>query len=171
MKKCVLLGVLLVMLFNMGGWYPLYKTFRKKLRQEARAYISNHVPDQEMEIFTLKSLEELNWVEKHEFVVNHQMYDVIAIDTLKEVFVVKAFKDTKETNLIASFFKYQGDKSQKKNTFYLLFKYYKNSSFNDFYLNNHLTLIQFDVPVMYVSNYMNSPIEGPQPPPPQLLTV
>lgn len=103
----------MILALSTVAWYPIYKHQKKIVRAQARTYIAQGVPKSEQMCFKGLVLKQLDWVEKHEFVYNNQMYDVVVQDTINGEPVIYALLDTAETNLVSFYHQHNQDHQKK----------------------------------------------------------
>lgn len=100
----ILLGVFL---FNLGGYYFVYRHFQYQIRREIKENIRKGIPDGEHTLISISinQISTLRWIKKgKEFIYRGQLYDVCRYSVTGRTIVYYCINDLKEKNLIANYF-------------------------------------------------------------------
>ena len=114
MKKLVAITVLSIFLFNLGGFFLVFKYQQSVVRKEIKKQIKEGVPEDELTIIkqTSEIFDELVWIKpKKEFTYKGTMYDVVrkTIEDNGDI-TYHCINDTQETTLFVNL-----DNQVKKN--------------------------------------------------------
>ena len=105
-KNIIVIGLLLIFLFNLGGYYIWYAILQWDIRQEVRAEIKKGLKEKDLCLISLPLKDEntLHWEEKgKEFRFEGNLYDVVKTKVLLGKRIYYCINDKKERELIAHF--------------------------------------------------------------------
>ncbi len=105
MKRTFSIVLLLVFVFNTGGFILLFRIQQVQIRKEIKRQIKDNLDSQELAIIrvTAENQNQLHWEHAKEFRYGGMMYDVVkkvVIDNLTTVYY--CITDTQETTLFAN---------------------------------------------------------------------
>lgn len=114
MKKLIFIALTSIFLFNLGGFFIVFKYQQSAIRKEIKKQIKEGVPEDELTIIkqTSENFDELVWIKpKKEFTYKGTMYDVVrkTIEDNGDV-TYYCINDTQETTLFVNL-----DNQVKKN--------------------------------------------------------
>lgn len=104
MKKTLAIVTLILFAFNAGGYLFVFKFKQYQLRKEIKNQIKEGVSDKDLTLITLDSetIPYLEWKNKHEFLYQGQMYDVVRKGNDKNGnILLYCISDAQETLLFA----------------------------------------------------------------------
>lgn len=119
MKKPGAWLLLLVILFHMGLFYPLFFFRKTEIKREVRNRIMQGDGQQFLNkaivlVLSCKEFNNLQWVEKNrEFILNGRMFDIISIQTDLHGIRIVALEDGKEWALFQALKKREDNRSSK----------------------------------------------------------
>jgi len=125
-RKHVSRIILLVILFNIGGYYIWFGVLNYNIHKEIEQTIRNGLKDEELILIEISGnhTSDIIWIEQNkEFRLNGEMYDVVRIIKKYDRISYYCINDSREEKLIANFKKAHNTKKEtdKKNktTFHL----------------------------------------------------
>jgi hypothetical protein len=113
--KAAPLMMIIILLFNVCGYFILYDVLQAKTHREIKARINAGINEKELTVIELNSLNaaEIHWIEADkEFTWHGNMYDVVKSDIKNGVKQIYCLNDTKERKLIKEF-EDKNDQAQK----------------------------------------------------------
>lgn len=102
MKKILSIFLLSVFLFDLFGYFPLFKIAQYKIQKEVKKLLKGSIPENEQVVITVlsKKINNLDWEkEGKEFRYNGTMYDVIKTETKGKFVYYHCINDKQETQL------------------------------------------------------------------------
>lgn len=71
--------LVLLMIFHFSGGHLLFHIQQKQIRKEVKHRIKNGLPEEELRHFSFdkKELENVHWINDHEFLYKKQLFDVV----------------------------------------------------------------------------------------------
>lgn len=105
-RKYISIGILFIILFNIGGYYMWFGVMQYRIRKEIKQEIRKGLNDNDLILFEISdnSKTDLNWIEAgKEFSFNAEMYDVVKEKKLKNKTLYYCINDRKEEQLIANY--------------------------------------------------------------------
>jgi hypothetical protein len=96
---------LLVFLYNSVGYIAVFRLEQHRVRKEVKALLKSRIPESSLTVirFSPSALEELEWIEPHEFRYKGQMYDVVRRSTeASGILVFHCINDKQEERLFAN---------------------------------------------------------------------
>ncbi|MBI2269635.1 MAG: hypothetical protein HYU69_04670 [Bacteroidetes bacterium] len=96
---------LILFLYNIVGYYPVFLYFQSQVKDEVYQKIKNPVPQNDLTVFVFDGDEykSLEWVERNEFRYKGNLYDVVRKKTDGNGnIVVEVLNDKKEKELIVN---------------------------------------------------------------------
>ncbi len=97
--------LLLILLFNISGYFVTFKIAQHSVKKEIRRKIKSHLPETELAVFTfsIADLNKLEWEEKgKEFWLNGNMYDVVKKQETADSITFHCINDSQEKSLFAN---------------------------------------------------------------------
>jgi hypothetical protein len=78
-KKAIAISFLVLYVYNLVGYYVVFKALQYQTRVEIKTRIKESVPESELILITVRHDEEarLHWLDGHEFRYEGSMYDVV----------------------------------------------------------------------------------------------
>ncbi|HPT13395.1 MAG TPA: hypothetical protein PK796_01300 [Bacteroidales bacterium] len=116
MKRAISLLITLLILFNAGGGYILFRLQQSEARRESQEAINSHIAEKIVVVlaFRLNKEEGIVWMRPgREFTYKGEMYDVIKSITRGNMKYYHCYNDSREKKLIAG---YQKSHHSKKET-------------------------------------------------------
>ncbi|MFA4851576.1 MAG: hypothetical protein WC599_03565 [Bacteroidales bacterium] len=99
--------LLILFLFNVSGYFVVFKLMRYNARKEMKAYIKQNLRDDEMEIVVVPNSEigasgsGFRFVEENEFIYNDKLYDIVKKKTDGNNTIFYCINDKQEEKLFA----------------------------------------------------------------------
>lgn len=115
MKKYISIIVLLIILFNIGGYYLCFTVLQLKIRTEIKQAIRNGLKDEDLILFEISdnSNPAVHWVESEkEFSFKGEMFDVVRIKKQQNKKLYYCINDRKEEQLILNYRKNHNSEKQ-----------------------------------------------------------
>jgi hypothetical protein len=125
LKKLLTYIVLILFIYNLAGYYIVYKGWQKGIRQQIKYQIGHGLKLSEIEVlaFSKADLQTktiiLEWENDDEFRYNNYMYDVVSSKETNDSIVLLCINDHKEKKLLDQFEAYvnqQQDNSSSKHS-------------------------------------------------------
>lgn len=107
MGKALSIFLLLLMTFNLLGFYPAFLAVRRSIRRSVREKLISTVKESDLTTFKFKTKggkitdPNLSWEKDDEFSYKGKLYDVVKSTILDGEITLHCFEDKKETNLVA----------------------------------------------------------------------
>jgi hypothetical protein len=165
MKKSLSALMIIIFLFNIGGDYFLFYSFRYNIQKEVESQISSGIKDSELSVIEVssKNESEIIWIRlEKEFRYKNEMYDVAKIKIQNHHKYLYCFKDIKENQLIANFIKSFDSKKEAQ-------KKIKHNIDSNYDLQKLSTTVNFDFQILKPSRktslYKSQVFDIKQPPP------
>ena len=137
MKKYIAIFLLVILIGDLSIHFLLFNLKKKEIKRTVKEFIINNVPEKELISMTMTKddLSKLDWKDRKEFSLNNEMYDVLKSDTTNGNVKIIAYKDNKETELIATFKNFISNKLNDKlntikNVKFLSFDGFPQEKFN-----------------------------------------
>jgi len=94
--------------FNLAGYYAVFKTLQYQMRVEIKTRIKESVPEGELVLITVRRGEEarLHWLDGHEFRYQGNMYDVVRHYSTDDAHYYVCINDKQEERLFKNFDQY-----------------------------------------------------------------
>jgi hypothetical protein len=105
LKKSIVIFLLFSLLFQAVGAFYLFKIWQWHLKSEAKHYILNHLPDNQIVRLKLnpEQQKQLHWEDESEFIYLGQWYDVIKQEKSEDFTLYDCYLDKKEASLVQKF--------------------------------------------------------------------
>src|SRR4051812_27755727 len=106
-RKIIAISFLLIISFSHLGYYCIYRFHQYQLKEEMEARIFEHISDADLEVFELqKNSSDIEWEEEgKEFILQHELYDVVKIKIVGAQTLLYCINDKKEAQLIRDYSK------------------------------------------------------------------
>jgi hypothetical protein len=122
-RRFLSISFIIIFLFNIVGYYPLFLLKRNLIRNEINTLISENITAESLTVLSFSSseLKSLKWLKEDEFSYKGELYDVVKNEIGKNGKIyLYCFNDTKERRLTAHFEKQlnrqiENDLSNQKN--------------------------------------------------------
>jgi len=124
-KKLFIIFLAACFLFELGGYFFVYRLNRSRIRSEVRSYLKIHKDRFNQVVFAIPLIngepagKDFIWEDRYEFAYRNNMYDVVEMKTTRDTLYVRCVKDEKENNFLHAFWKImqenQGKHSSKNN--------------------------------------------------------
>lgn len=108
MRKLISILILIILIFNIGGYYFCFKILQYKIRCEIKNKILKNVKDQELCLIIINkdNKSDITWYENNkEFKYQGQMYDVVRIKNYNNEKCYYCINDKKEKQLLTNYYK------------------------------------------------------------------
>lgn len=118
MKKVISYVLLLIFLYNTGGYYLWFKAEQFHIKSEIRKEIQTGIKHEFLTIITVPVNDEssIKWVElDKEFIFHDEMFDVVKIKSDKKTKQYYCINDKNEKQLIADFIKKESSQKKSEN--------------------------------------------------------
>ena len=118
LKNAIVIFLLFVFAFNLGGSYVILRIQQHQIRREIVRQIKKGVSEEDLISITVSSENEneLLWKDREEFSYKGTMYDIVHVEILNGgTKVYHCISDSQETNLIAKYNKELNKKQKNKN--------------------------------------------------------
>lgn len=105
MKKIFSIFLLAIFLFDLVGFFPLFKYAQNKIQKEIKGQLKKTVPQGELYVINVpvEKVNDLDWKrEGKEFRYNGTMYDIVKSETKNGVVQYHCINDKQETQLFAN---------------------------------------------------------------------
>ena len=164
-KRYLSAALLLIFLFNVGGYFFYFKFLQYKLQKEIKQEIRSGLKEDELLliIVPINEKNQITWVKKNkEFLYQGEMYDIIKTKNQNQKTYYYCINDLREKNLIANFNKNHNSKKEfeKKIRRVSISKYF----LQPITLNNDICAFKLIYGTLNVHYKLNS-IAPPSPPP------
>ncbi len=125
MKKVSAILLLLLILYQLVGYYSIHHFQVYRIKKDVKKQIKNSIPQDQLTSisYTLSEIDKINWVEKDkEFIFEGVMYDVVKVKMTDSIITFFCIADFKETELFAKLDSYvnkyiaSNPKQQKKSS-------------------------------------------------------
>ena len=117
MKRIISSVLLVVLLFNIGGYYLWFTIKQHQLKNEIRNEIIKGLDEKDLSLIVVSQSDKtsLRWVEAgKEFRYKGEMYDVVKVKIVNKALQYYCLKDSKEQQLINRFSKTNSKKKNEK---------------------------------------------------------
>ena len=155
--------LILVILFNIGGYYLIFCAKQYIIQREIKQEIRKGLKDEDLSLIIVSNNDETGmcWTEPNkEFEYKGEMYDVVRIKINNQKRYYYCINDVKEKKLIVDFYKNHSSKKEEKNI-----KRTLNDTYfaQQYYLMSHIIAsdFHFKFDFLYKSNF----VEDLTPPP------
>jgi len=176
MKKVLSISLLLIFLFQMAGFYFVFKIQQREIRKEFKRLLQSGIAEDKLVVIEFDKNckpakgEEIKFIENHEIFFHNTFYDIVRKETLGSVTKYFCIADHDETLLFARLNTVMKDEMNKNNE-----RKRQNNSFkqlfNPFTIStNHPILEVFTIdipPKIYYQFSLKSWIPFPLVPPPK----
>jgi hypothetical protein len=97
-KKSVAILFLSLYVYNLAGYYVVFKSLQYQVRNEIKLRIKESVPHGELFLIAIKKGEEesLHWLDDHEFRYRGSMYDIVRQYSRNDTVFYSCVNDTQE---------------------------------------------------------------------------
>ncbi len=105
MKKVLSILFLFIFLYNLTGYYAVFKALQYQVRNEVKQRIKQSVPDDELVLITVSIADNksLTWTKPNkEFRYKGEMYDIVSQETKEDMILYYCIHDFKESKLFAN---------------------------------------------------------------------
>ena len=165
MRKYTSLIILVIFLFNIGGYYLWFSILQKGIQSEVRHEIGEGLKDENLAlvIVPLNDQGGISWIEQgKEFSYKGEMYDVVRIEIKNQDKYFFCIKDIKEKQLIAGYYKNHNSKKEADKKIKLAFNFqYFTQQFSLKIVVSKSDLDFPEMDLLYNSNF--SDIHSPPP--------
>jgi len=114
-KKYFSTILLLIFLFNVGGYYLCFKLVQYNIQKELKKEIRRGLKDEELSLIVISAdmKNEIVWIKQHkEFLYHGEMYDLVKTEIQDQKIYYYCINDIKEKQLIANFNKNHNSKKE-----------------------------------------------------------
>jgi hypothetical protein len=171
LKKIISISLLFIFIFQLVGFYLVFKVQKKILKNEIFAFIANNeiLLDTDTLLLHISKFEKSK-IEENEIRVNNKMYDIIKLEYKSDSVKITCINDSKEEKLFSDFqllTKHSKNKTDdKKNNTSSLIKILTQlllceNSYLEFSLENYIISYQFDIVKKY-NVFLSFPERPPQ---------
>ncbi len=148
LKKTISILFLFIFIYNLLGYYTVFKIFQAHVRYEVKLTIKHSVPDDELVLISVKfnDKSKLTWFKPgKEFRYQGEMYDVVRKEIKNGYIVYYCISDTKENNLFKNLDEHiqnyiAGNSKEQEKTGKILNELIKVYLFQTFKINKPLEL-------------------------------
>ena len=108
LKKSLFIGVLMLFLFNIGGYYIWFSYLKFTIQKDIRREIRSELPEKELTLISVPVNDEslLIWIKPgKEFTFGGKMYDVVKAKIVGDKKLYYCIDDVKEKKLLTAFSK------------------------------------------------------------------
>jgi hypothetical protein len=107
MKKIFSIFLLLIFLFNLAGYFIVFKIMQCSVQQEMKTYLENNPSSKETETIVIPNSElasssRLKFIDDDEFTYNGKLYDIVSKKTVNGSTVFYCMNDKQEEKLYAA---------------------------------------------------------------------
>ena len=112
MKKFFSILFLFIFIFNIAGYFIVFKLMQYEARKEMKAYIKQNLNDEEMEVIVIPNNKigtagsGFRFVEENEFIYNDKLYDIVRKKTDGNKTIFYCINDKFEENLFSGLFEH-----------------------------------------------------------------
>ncbi len=134
MKKVLSISLLLIFLFQMTGYYFVFKIQQSEIRKEFKRLLQTGIAEDKLVVIEFDKNckpakgEEIKFIENHEILYHNTFYDIVRKETLGSVTKYFCIADHDETLIFARFSKVMKQESNKNND-----RKNHNNSFKQFF--------------------------------------
>lgn len=144
MKKVLSILFLLIFLYNLTGYYVVFRALQYQVRREVKHRIKQNVSDDELVLIPISIADNnsLTWTKPNkEFRYKGEMYDIVRQETKKDMILYYCIHDFKESKLFSDLDEYvqrhiADNPKQRKKAENLLKKVTKDYFFQVLIINN-----------------------------------
>lgn len=116
MRKIIAIISLVVILFNIGGYFLYFTYLKSVIQKDIKAQIRKGLKEEDLTLIVVTDEISLKWLkEGKEFSCNGDMFDVVKKKTEGDSTYYYCINDTKEKHLIADFLKTDKAKQRSDN--------------------------------------------------------
>jgi len=120
LKKTISILLLLLFLYNVAGYYFVFKILQMDIRSDAKEQIEKSLKKDQLEeivIFPGKTDKEIKWIrDGKEFSYKNKMYDIVKTEKKQDKIIFYCLNDEKEEMLFANLDNYvKRKRSEKRN--------------------------------------------------------
>jgi hypothetical protein len=104
LKKTLSILLIFVLIYNLIGYYTVFKVLQYQVRDEVKQRIKHAVPDDELVLISISTVDDksLVWTKpQKEFRYNGEMYDVVKLKIKEDSIVYYCIHDFKESKLFS----------------------------------------------------------------------
>lgn len=105
MKKALSILFLFIFIYNLFGYYTVFKVLQNHVRDEVKQRIKHSVPDDELVLISVSATDNysLIWTKPNkEFRYRGEMYDIVRLETKRDLILYYCIHDFKESKLFAN---------------------------------------------------------------------
>jgi hypothetical protein len=102
LKKAAAIFLLSIFVFDLVGYFPLYRLVQNEIRREVKHHLENGIPEEDLVHIAVpvSRTADMDWVRKDkEFRLNGMMYDVVRTETTGDLISYYCLNDKQETRL------------------------------------------------------------------------
>ena len=106
LKKIAIIGMLLMLIYSLGGYYFLMINIQRNLKENIKEKIVRKVAEKELDTISFTdNRERIYWEtdEDNEFSFNDEMYDVVKTKTVNGKVMLYCINDKKEKDLVDNY--------------------------------------------------------------------
>lgn len=102
MKKLLSILFILIFLYNLSGYYVVFRALQYRVRREIKHRIKQNVSDDELVLISIANDNCLTWTKPNkEFRYKGEMYDIVSQETKEDMILYYCIHDFKESKLFA----------------------------------------------------------------------
>jgi hypothetical protein len=108
MKKFLSIFLLVIFLFNLAGYFIVFKVIQYSVQQEMKVYLQKNSSDKETEIITIPTIEiaspssRIKFTDDDEFIYNGKLYDIISSKSSNGYTTFYCMNDKQEEQLYST---------------------------------------------------------------------
>lgn len=104
MKKVLSILLLLIFLYNLTGYYVVFRVLQYRVRREIKYRIKQNISDDELVLISISITDDkcLTWTKPNkEFRYKEEMYDIVRQETKEDMILYYCVHDFKESKLFS----------------------------------------------------------------------